>query len=169
MPGSSIEGSNDAADYSTRNGFDTRVGAYCVVVEEGRILLTHLRTDLFDRNEWTLPGGGLEPYESPEQAALREMREETGLEVELTGLITVDSFTVAPADRLYDADRARPLLALRIVFEARRVGGRLRPEVDGSTDAVDWFALEELGSISRVELVDVALRARRASAAARTG
>lgn len=150
------------ADYATRSGFDTRVGAYCVLIERNSILLVHLRPDVFDEHEWTLPGGGLDPHETPEQAAVRELREETGLEVELSGLLAVDSFTVPPAQRLLEADRHRALLSLRIIYAARRTGGELRPESEGSTDGVEWVGLDAVAGLSRVELVDVALRALRA-------
>src|SRR5437879_12205121 len=40
-------------------------------------------------NDWTTPGGMIEPYETPSDAALREMWEETGLLVELTQIIGV--------------------------------------------------------------------------------
>lgn len=149
----------NAADYATRHGFDTRVGAYCVLVEEGGLLLAHLATHLFDKDEWTLPGGGLEPFESPEQAAVREMHEETGLTVALTGLLAVDSFTVQPRNRMVEADRTRALLSLRIIYRATRTGGTLRREVNGSTDDVAWIPLHEVPRLSRVELVDVALQA----------
>jgi|SRR5690554_2922972 len=145
--------------FAARHAFDTRVGAYCVVIEEGKLLLTHLASHLFEMDEWTLPGGGLEPYETPEQAAVRELEEETGLAVELTELLAVDSFTVAPAKRIVEADRQRALLSLRIIYSARRTGGTLRPEVDGTTDEAAWIPLEEVPRLSRVELVDVALRA----------
>ncbi|MBX3142218.1 MAG: NUDIX domain-containing protein [Trueperaceae bacterium] len=95
------------SDFATQTGFDTRVGAYCVLVENDAVLLVHLRTEQFEKGEWTLPGGGVDPLEKPEQAALREVREETGLEVELTGLLAVDSFTERPEDRHAEVDRAR--------------------------------------------------------------
>lgn len=141
------------------NGFDTRVGAYCVLVENGSILLAHLNPSVLATDEWTLPGGGLDPHEAPEQAAVRETYEESGLNVELTGLLAVNSFTVPPEQRLVEADRNRPLLSLRVIYTARRTGGILRPERDGSTDFVAWMPLDTVRSLRRVELVDVAVKA----------
>ena len=86
---------------------------------------------------------------------------------ELAGLLAVDSFTIRPEDRLVEADRGRALLSLRIIYAARRTGGELRREVNGSTDDVAWVALGEVEGLSRVELVDVALRALRARDAGR--
>lgn len=58
----------------------------CVMlVDRGRILLVrqHYRGALI----WTLPGGGIEPGETPEEAAIRETREEVGLDVTLVRLL----------------------------------------------------------------------------------
>jgi ADP-ribose pyrophosphatase YjhB (NUDIX family) len=65
-----------------------KVGAEAAVFDdEGRILLV-LRTD---DHRWGLPGGWLEPNESPADGAVRETREETGLEVRIIGLVDVFS------------------------------------------------------------------------------
>ena len=52
---------------------------------QGRVLLVHDR----DARQWTLPGGIMEPDETPADAAVREVWEETGVQVELTRLVGV--------------------------------------------------------------------------------
>lgn len=138
---------------------DLRVGAYAVVVDpDGRLLLPHWTEG--DHDGWTLPGGGIDPGEHPEDAAVREVREETGYDVELDGLLGVDSIVIPAADRVRAADReaGRTIQGLRIVYRAHVVGGALSVEEDGSTDGVRWFAPEEVDALDRVELVDVARR-----------
>lgn len=53
--------------------------------ESRRLLLIHNRDD----GRWAIPGGCVEPNESPEDAVQREMREETGLDVEPRRLVGV--------------------------------------------------------------------------------
>lgn len=56
-----------------------------VVDSQGRIALVHRK----DNGLWALPGGGMELGESIEDCAIREVKEETGLDVEITGLVGV--------------------------------------------------------------------------------
>jgi 8-oxo-dGTP diphosphatase len=134
---------------------DVRIGAYAVVVDaEDRVLLALWNEAATPA--WTLPGGGAEEGETPGQAALREVREETGYEVELVRLLGEDVFTIPAEGR--PRGRDRPLVSRRIVFEGRIVGGELRHEVGGTTDMAAWIALAEVAALERVALVDVGLR-----------
>jgi 8-oxo-dGTP diphosphatase len=132
---------------------DVRIGAYAVIVRDGDLLLTHWNEN--GRTGWTLPGGGLEDYETAEQAVVREVREETGYEAEPRTLLGVDSLFLDPADRIVPG--AGPLHALRVVYLARIVGGTLTHEVGGSSDEARWVSLDAVGDLPTLSLVPTAV------------
>ena len=138
---------------------DMRVAAYAVITDvDGRVLLAHWVEGR--RAAWTLPGGGLEEGEDPERAVRREVREETGFRVVVDELLGIHS-RVIPAESRLSTDAQGPLHALRIVYRAHIVGGRLRHEIGGSTDRAEWFSLPAARKLRRVQLVDIAFRMAR--------
>jgi mutator protein MutT len=56
-----------------------------VFADDGRLVL--LIKENYDRRRWGFPGGAVEPGETPEQAVVRETREETGVEVRVDALV----------------------------------------------------------------------------------
>jgi 8-oxo-dGTP pyrophosphatase MutT (NUDIX family) len=96
--------------------------AACIRDEEGRILLLR-RSD--GDNLWGFPGGAMELGERAAEAVVREVCEETGLEVEPTALIGV--YTGPEYAFVYpNGDQVQPAT---IFFECRVVGGELRPDM----------------------------------------
>jgi ADP-ribose pyrophosphatase YjhB (NUDIX family) len=93
-----------------------RVRVTGVVVEDGRILLLNQDTDT--GRSWSLPGGKLEAGETLAQALVREMMEETGLDIE-------------PGRLLYVCDHV-PAEVVHMTFEARRTGGTLGDVMAGA-------------------------------------
>ncbi|WDZ91411.1 NUDIX domain-containing protein [Nocardiopsis sp. HUAS JQ3] len=110
------------------------VGVTAVVVnEEGEVLL-HRRAD---DGRWSTPGGILEPEEEPARAVVREVREETGVEVEverLSSVVAQEPFTYPNGDRVQFLDLA---------FRCRPVGGAPDASGDESLD-VRWFPTRAL-------------------------
>jgi len=62
-----------------KNKFKIRVSAYAVIIHEGKLLLVNTRTS----RKWFFPGGGVEIGETLEETVKREVKEETGIEVEV--------------------------------------------------------------------------------------
>jgi 8-oxo-dGTP diphosphatase len=135
-------------DPVTRRG-RTRLGSYALCTDENdRILLTRLSALEVDVGAWTLPGGGVEFGEHPDAAVIRELEEETGLLGEIESVAGVFSH-VYPHSRAADG---ADLHFLGILYHVRVVGGSLRDEIGGTTDAARWFGRAELTDIRLVEI-----------------
>lgn len=132
---------------------DVRIGAYGVIVRDDAILLSHWNSPA--GSGWSLPGGGVEDFELIPDAAIREIREETGYDARLDRLLGIDSFFVAGEDR--QDGSGRPLHGLRVIYAASITGGTLTSEVAGSSDEARWVGLTEVPDLDTVELVQIAL------------
>jgi 8-oxo-dGTP diphosphatase len=106
------------------NARSTQVGGFVLIARREQVLLVK---QAYGLGLWALPGGLASPGESVEAAAIREANEETGLDVELGGVVGI-------------ADRGSVVL---VVFAGSVRGGQLRAE-PGEIEEVRWFSKEEL-------------------------
>jgi ADP-ribose pyrophosphatase YjhB (NUDIX family) len=115
-----------------------RIAAYGVCRDdEGRLLLARAAPALTLRGRWFLPGGGVQHGEQPGDSLVREIEEESGLTVTLGPLLDVlsDLRTIPDGTSLH---------TVRLIYRIESWRGTLRPETDGTTDAVGWFSPEEV-------------------------
>ncbi|MFG2953163.1 NUDIX hydrolase [Streptomyces sp. NPDC048291] len=133
-----------------------RVAAYAVCVRDDRILLARSPAD-DGTPEWVLPGGGMEHGEDPYDTVRRELVEETGYRIEVTGLLGIDSFHQR-FTRGTLLSRTTDHHGVRIIYSGEIVGGELANEVNGSTDMAAWHDLDDVPDLRHIRLVDVALR-----------
>ena len=115
-----------------------RIAAYGVCRDdEGRLLLARASPALTLRGRWFLPGGGVDHGEQPADSLRREIEEESGLTVTLGPLLDVlsDVRTIPDGTSLH---------TVRLIWRVDAWEGTLRPEADGTTDAVAWFTRQEL-------------------------
>lgn len=116
----------------------TRVSAYGLCVGPRGALLVRMGAGRFE-GEWTVPGGGLDWGEHPEDAVRREVFEETGLAAEVGPLLGVFS---QPFHRSED----RPFPPVHVVglyYAVTRVEGLLRDE-PGTDHRAAWVPMHEV-------------------------
>jgi 8-oxo-dGTP diphosphatase len=103
------------------------IGTFAVIFDEQRrVLLSHRR----DMDAWNLPGGGVEVEEMPDEGVIREVKEETGLDVEVVRLVGV-----------YGKIGRNEIV---FAFECRVTGGSL--QVTDESDESRYFALDQIPS-----------------------
>src|SRR3989338_10388696 len=101
------------------------IGAFGIIFDEQkRILLVHRR----DYDLWNLPGGELEDFESPTNAVKREVKEETGLEVEISRLLGV-----------YNKENKN---SITFTFLCKVVGGKIT--LNDEAERIEYFEIDKL-------------------------
>lgn len=103
--------------------------ASAVIVQDGRLLLARRRQQE-GTVLWSMPGGKTEPGETPEQAAVREAREETSLTVEARAIL---------------GERVHPATGRRMIYVACDViAGTARVGDPEEHDAMEWVAIPDI-------------------------
>jgi 8-oxo-dGTP diphosphatase len=121
---------------SSHPDFTLRAGASIAVFKDRKVLLVRRRHAPF-AGLWSLPGGKAEGGETPRETARRELKEETGIEAEIAGV--VDRVTVSAED-VTDGDAYR-----LTVFYGLPCGGSLK--AGGDTDAAEWVQLDNIEAL----------------------
>lgn len=111
--------------------YDPKVAVICIVPRDGRVLMIRRATDL-GYGLWGLPGGYVDRGEVVERAAAREVREETGLEVETGDLIGLFS------------EAGEPVMVA--VYAAKETGGTL--EAGPEALEVGFFDIRDLPELA---------------------
>lgn len=108
---------------------DPKVGAAVLAVRDGQVLLIKRAVDPA-RGSWCMPGGFMEMGETPQETAVRECKEESGFDVEISRLIDVF---------YYENYRGSGVL---IVYKGKVIGGGGQPADDA--EEVGFFGPDEL-------------------------
>jgi len=113
------------------------LGVGAIIARDGRILLVR-RANPPLQGEWSIPGGLVETGETTKEAVVREVREETGLEVEATQLVEV-------FERILRDQESRVQYHFVLIdYLCRVISGDARPGSDVSE--LQWAAFDELQS-----------------------
>ena len=108
-----------------------------VTNDAGEILLIRRS----DNDNWAIPGGGIDLGESVAEAAVRETREESGIDCQITGLVGIYS---DPRHVILYTSDGEVRQESSIVLTARPVGGN--PTPSSETSAVRWVPIGQIDS-----------------------
>ncbi|KDR60684.1 MULTISPECIES: NUDIX domain-containing protein [Streptomyces] len=106
--------------------------------DAGRLLVIHKT----DNDLWALPGGGHDIGERVADTVVREVEEETGIRVQVEGLVGL----YTDPDHVLEYDDGEVRQQFSICFRARPVGGRLRPSSESKE--VRWVDASDLNALT---------------------
>ena len=120
-----------------------RVGASALIFDEAREKI--LMPQRSDNGRWCLPGGGMDPGESASETCIREVMEETGLQIRVTRLIGV----YTTPDMLIEYRDGNKVQPVAFSFEAKITGG----ELGLSDETIDfgWYTAPEIDAMDTLE------------------
>ena len=104
----------------------------------GRAVVAAIRPAGKPQGTWALPKGLIGPGERPEQTALREVAEETGVESRLVGKLGDVRYVYT-----WDGERIFKVVSFYLLRYSRGRLGELAPEVAHEVDEARWLPLEE--------------------------
>ena len=122
---------------------ELRVGASVIIFDDTREKI--LMTQREDNSRWCLPGGGMDAGESAAETCVREVMEETGLEVRLTKLVGV----YTSPDILIEYRDGNKIHPVTFSFEAEITGGELG--LSNETIAFGWYTVAEIEAMDTLE------------------
>lgn len=118
----------------TNNLGSIRLGAGVIIIKDGKTLLAKRKGQkALAKGHWGSAGGHVEPGETPAQAAIREAKEELGIDVGNLKFLTC-------LDEQWKDGRQY----VDVIFLAEIISGQPKPMEPDKVEAVDWFALDNL-------------------------
>lgn len=105
-----------------------------ILIENRKVLLIKRGRKPF-LGQWAIPGGRIEDDESAEQCAIREMREETGLNIEIEKLVGI-----------YSEPNRDPRGIIAAAYLVKKVGGILKSGDDAAQ--AKWFDLDKIPTLA---------------------
>ena len=122
------------------------VGATTLVFNNKNELLLNLRTDT---NTWGIPGGSMELYETIEETAVRELKEETGITAETLELVTV----LSGKDFYFEYPNGDKMCTVIVLFKVVNYSGTLKVS-DNESKSLQFFPLTNLPAMEkRAEMI----------------
>ena len=117
------------------------LGATTLVFNEKNEILLNLRTDT---NNWGIPGGSMELYETIEETAIRELKEEAGISAEELELVTV----LSGKDYYFEYPNGDKLCTVIVLFKVKNYSGTVKVS-DKESKELKFFALDKLPNMEK--------------------
>ena len=117
------------------------LGATTLVFNEKNEILLNLR---MDTNNWGIPGGSMELYETIEETAIRELKEEAGISAEELELVTV----LSGKDYYFEYPNGDKLCTVIVLFKVKNYSGTVKVS-DKENKELKFFALDKLHNMEK--------------------